>query len=116
MGTTRQSAMTALPARLTDAEWAVLQPLTPVNRPEIHPAVDPRAVEGTEQPGPRGCDRGKKGGARQATRGGGHAGAYVGPVRDARERGGRQGGAGCVTCGRTRRTGGWWRSAECCST
>jgi transposase len=29
---TRQAAMTAFPARLTDAEWAVLQPLVPALR------------------------------------------------------------------------------------
>jgi transposase len=33
MSTTRQSVMTTFPARLTDAEWAVLGPLVPPNRP-----------------------------------------------------------------------------------
>ena len=33
MSTTRQSVMTTFPARLTDAEWAVLEPLVPANKP-----------------------------------------------------------------------------------
>ena len=33
----RQSIMTAFPARLTDAEWAVLEPLIPANRPGGRP-------------------------------------------------------------------------------
>ena len=33
----RQSVMAAFPARLTDAEWAVLEPLIPPNRPGGRP-------------------------------------------------------------------------------
>ena len=52
-------------------------------------AVDSQTVKSTEQPGPRGYDGGKKGDGREAARGGGHAGAGVGPLRHAGERGGR---------------------------
>jgi len=37
MSTSRQSTTTAFPARLTDAEWAVLEPLIPPNRPGGRP-------------------------------------------------------------------------------
>ena len=37
MSTSRQSTMTAFPARLTDAEWAVLRTLIPANRPGGRP-------------------------------------------------------------------------------
>ena len=37
MNTSRQSTTTAFPARLTDAEWAVLQPPIPPNRPGGRP-------------------------------------------------------------------------------
>ena len=33
MSKTRQSVMTTFPARLTDAEWAILEPLVPANKP-----------------------------------------------------------------------------------
>jgi len=37
MSKTRQSVMTTFPARLTDAEWAVLEPLVPANKPGGRP-------------------------------------------------------------------------------
>jgi len=37
MSTTRQSVMTTFPARLTDAEWSVLEPLVPANKPGGRP-------------------------------------------------------------------------------
>lgn len=150
MNQTRMSDATAYPARLTDEQWAVVEPLVPANRPGGRPPkysrraildailyavrqgctwralppdlphwntafwyfrewqqdgtwdriedtlrrtvrkaagrdeepsagiADSQTVRGTEQPGPRGFDGGKKGHRDQAARVRGHARAGVG--------------------------------------
>jgi len=42
MKPTRMSTATAFPARLTDAQWAVLEPLVPAGKPGGRPAKYPR--------------------------------------------------------------------------
>ena len=153
MKPTRMSTATEFPARLTDAEWAVLEPLVPANKPggrppkytrraivdaircavrqgntwratppdlphwntafwyfsewqkdgtwdriadalrravrqaegrEAEPSAgiaDSQTVRGTEQPGPRGYDGGKKNHGRQAARVRGHDRTGMGPGR-----------------------------------
>jgi transposase len=150
MNTTRMSNATAYPARLTDEQWAILEPLVPANKAGGRPAkytrraildaivytvrqgctwralppdlphwntafwyfhewqkdgtwdriedalrrmvrkaagrdeepsagiADSQTVRGTEQPGPRGFDGGKKGHRDQAARVRGYARARVG--------------------------------------
>jgi len=163
MKPTRMSSATAFPARLTDEQWALLEPLVPRGKPGGRPAkysrraildailyavrqgctwralpadlphwntafwyfrrwqqdgtwdkvedalrravrlsagrqaepsagiADSQTVRGTEQPGPRGFDGGKKGQRRQAARLRGHTGAGLGPGNHARGRGRLQG-------------------------
>lgn len=159
MNKTRMSNATAFPTRLTDEQWAILEPLVPANKPGGRPPkysrrdlldaiiyavrqgstwralpkefphwntafwyykewqhdgtwdriedalrrrvrkaegrkaepsggiADSQTVRGTEQPGPRGFDGGKKNHGREATRMRGHDRAGVGLGHHAGERG-----------------------------